>query len=387
VAGPDWPSYHEFTQHLNVADFVYDEIDAMLSDVQQFDPPTFCVFPFYGWEYPINKPCCLLPNGYDLESIQKEMLAGQRPQACNKCWMLEDAGLESDRKIKNATLDYYSQVDLKQLYQQAQEGQHQRVNYKIDSSNVCNATCITCSSHFSSAWAQLERKNNVKPSQTWFSKPNDVDSIIDYATAESIGFRGGEPFLSDTNFHVLEQLIAHGNTRCFISFTTNGSIELTDYQKNLLKQFTNVNFCFSIDGVGPVFEYLRYPSQWHKLQSNIDYCRQNNIMISASYTVSNLNILYHNQTEAWFKLNQIPFLINLVYNPGHFRIGALSQRIKNHISSLVTDPQILALLKSHTEQDELDYQEFKIQIAKQDQWKGLDLKDYLPALASLVDQK
>ena len=137
----------------------------------------------------------------------------------------------------------------------------------------------------------MERKNGITPNKSWNIKVRDLNNRIDYANAKSIGFRGGEPFLSKTNFDILEKLIEIGNTDCFINFTTNGSSDILDYQKNILRKFKNINFCFSIDGIGPVFEYMRYPLTWDKLEENLEYCRKNNILISASYTVSNLNIL------------------------------------------------------------------------------------------------
>ena len=386
VAGPDWPSFDEFTQHQNVADFVYDEVDVMLSDVKPFEHPSFCVLPFYGWEYPLKTPCCLIERGANLDQLRTDMLSGQRPGACHKCWKLEDAGMQSDRQIKNATLDFYFKQNLENLFQRAKAGDYSPVSYKFETNNTCNATCVTCSSHFSSAWGQLERKNGKIPVKHWQVTNTEIDAEIDYATAQSVGFRGGEPLLSDTNFYILEQLIKHNNQNCFINFVTNGSIELNNRQKTILSNFPNINFCFSIDGVGSVFEYLRYPSPWSQLEKNIEYCRQNNILISASYTVSNLNILYHTETIKWFKDNNIPYLFNPVYWPTHFKISALPKAVKDYIAQQDIEPELLPFIQTHTKQDELDYQQFKIEIARQDQWKGISMQNYLPELAALIDQ-
>lgn len=385
VAGPDWPSYAQFQTHKNIPSFVYDEIDTMLPGKETFDNPAFCVLPFYGFEIPTKTPCCLLPPNYNIEQIQTEMLQGIRPNACNSCWRLEDAGIKSDRLLKNETLDFYFNRDLKKLFDDCVNNKNIINHYKIDTSNICNSTCITCQSQFSSAWAQLERKNKVVPADYWKITPDEVDELIDYKTAQSIGFRGGEPFLSDTNFYILEQLLKHNNDQCFINFTTNGSSEISSYQKDILSKFKNVNFCFSIDGVDKIFEYLRYPLKWETLENNIRYCRENNIIIGASYTISNLNILYHEQTVNWFNQNQIPFLRILVEQPRYFRPSALSQNIKNQIINNTNNLEIQAIFNTHTEQDDNDFEQFKIEIAKQDQWKGIQMKDYLPKFAQLLN--
>jgi len=385
VAGPDWPSFDEFNTHQNIQQFVYDEIDTMLWNLKPFDNPSFCVLPFYGMEYPLNTVCCRLPKNHNLDQIKTDMLAGQRSPYCQQCWTIEDSGLKSDRIVKNETLDFYSATDIQKLYDQCVAGENSIVHYKIDTSTVCNATCIICGSSSSSAWAQLERKNNHKPSKTWSIKVNKFADKINYATAKSIGFRGGEPLLSDTNFEILELLLEKNNTDCFINFTTNGSITLSDSQKKLLAKFKNVNFGFSLDGVGPVFEYTRYPLKWPKILENIDYCRNNNILVSVHYTICNVNVYYHNQTVSWFKDNNINFIYNFVKNPGCFRLSALPKHVKNTIidQNLATDLNFL--LSQHTDQDQTDYELFKTEIAKQDSWKGIQMTDYLPKFAKLLD--
>ena len=301
VAGPDWPKFEQFQLNQSVPEWVYNEIDQILAPPQVFSHPSFCVLPFYGWEYPINQACCLMPRGSNIQTVQSSMLSGIRPAACSKCWALEDAGLASDRQLKNESLSLLFDTDINQLLINSQAGINFRAHYKIDTSTVCNSTCMTCGSGASSSWAQLERKNGFAAKKTWQIRKETLPSGIDYSNAKTIGFRGGEPLLSDTNFAILEKLLENNNSDCFISFTTNGSLRPTKQQQHILNHFKNVNFCFSIDGVGPVFEYLRYPLSWETLVSNINHVRDHGIHASVSYTLSNLNSWYHNETVQWFK--------------------------------------------------------------------------------------
>lgn len=309
IAGPDWPHWDLFSLGQNVPDFVYKEIDQMLRADTIFSNQAFCVLPFYGREFPENTACCLLPPGVDLDKIKSKMLAGERAAACKKCWDLEDSGGLSDRIIKNRTLDYYTNTSLEILYNNCVNGTNKIISYKVDTNNTCNSTCVTCNSYLSSAWAQLERRNQVTPFKTWRIEPAETHDWIDFENAKTIGFRGGEPFLSNTNFYILEKLLEHNNTDCFITFVTNGSFNLSADQKTLLDRFNKINFCFSIDGIGPVFEYMRYPLVWEDIVNNIEFCRSNNIDVSVHYTLSNLNVLYHAQTSAWFRDNKIPYLL------------------------------------------------------------------------------
>lgn len=374
VSGPDWPSYSAFQQHDNVPDFVYNEIDAMLSPQKPFEHSAFCVLPFYGWEYPQNKSCCLLPDNHDLAKIKTDMLNDVRPESCTKCWNLEDRGYKSDRQLKNETLDFYFDKNIQDIFVDCQQGNNCIKHYKIDTDNTCNAMCITCDGQFSSSWNKLLKANKQATKKNWKILPDSESLQIDYKTAGLINFRGGEPLLSKTNFHILEQLILAGNTECFVSFQTNGSITPTLKQEKILKEFKNLNFSFSIDGTGPVFEYLRYPLKWPDIEKNLAWCSKRNIMVSANYTVSNLNVFYHRQTTAWFENNKIPYAYNLVYNPAWFAPGVLPASVKSQIDFDFVQ-------SSH---NEALYAVFKEKIAQQDTWKGINMRDYLPELAELL---
>ena len=379
VAGADWPTFDRFQLHENVEQFVYDEIDQMLEPDEVFDNPAFCVMPFYGWQTDINSSCCLLPKNHNIEKIRRDMLNTRRPEECWKCWKNEDAGIKSDRQIKNETLGMLADVTIQSLLDDCNQGQYGISMLKISTNNTCNATCVTCNSGSSSSWATLERKNNVRPLKSWKIDLQNFPYKLDHARLRVAAFHGGEPFLSSTNFELLEQILDHGNNDCFVSFVTNGSFNLTKKQKYILSKFKKVNFCFSIDGIGSVFEYMRHPLSWTKTLDNIKWSRDNNIDVSVSYTLSNTNLWYHAQTVAWFQEQEINFLIGAVESPAYFQPSALPKSIKDRIISC--DPDVAKLLDKHTDQDDLNYQQFLVEIQKQYRWKGISIKDYLPEFA------
>ena len=380
VAGPDWPPFDQFQLHENVEQFVYDEIDQMLAPNEVFDHPAFCVLPFFGLELNNSETaCCLLPSGYDIKKIRSQMLAGQRPSDCGKCWRNEDAGTVSDRQLKNQILSLIEDTTIQSLFDQCLNDQYSVKMLKIDTSNTCNATCVTCGSSSSSSWAALEKKHNIIPKNNWKIRHNAFEHKLDYPNLTAVSFRGGEPFLSSTNFDILEEILNHNNTRCFVSFVTNGSFDLTDQQKYILSKFKKVNFCFSIDGIGPVFEYLRYPLSWSKTLDNIKWAQDNGIDVSVSYTLSNVNLLYHAQTTAWFQQQGMNFLVNIVDDPSYFQPSALPKNIKDLV--IARDPDIAKLLGNHTDKDDQNYQQFLVEIQKQDSWKGISMQDYVPEFA------
>lgn len=384
-AGPDWPEYKQFVMHQDVPEFVYNELDKFLTNYVPFNNPAFCVLPFYGVEYPLNSPCCLMTH-HDVEHVKQQMLDGIRPSACNKCWKVEDAGLQSDRQIKNSMLDYYTNTDIGTLYQRAKDKQASVISYKIDTSIICNSTCVTCGPGASTSWRKLESKYRTIPvKRTALITKSAISTLVDFKTAAAINFRGGESLLSKTNFFALEQLIAHNNTDCFVSFTTNGSVIPNEYQLSLLKQFKNLNFNLSIDGTGKVFEYMRYPLTWSGLLKTIEFCRQMQIDISASYTISNLNVMYHTATTQWFKDNSIPYINNIVYNPSHYSPSSLPLEVKRKIKELTLDEEIISLLDRHSPEDDVHYSRTVLDIKKQDSQKGINIVDYLPEWVNITN--
>jgi hypothetical protein len=386
MAGPDWPTYQEFASGVPLEQSIADEIDSMLdSSVQKLkNISNFCVMPFYGWEYPANTHCCLLPNNYDLGGIQTDMLNNQRNPQCHKCWTLEDAGIVSERQIKNFTLDYYTNTDISYLYDQCVSNKNNTSHYQIAASNFCNATCVTCNDRASTAWGDLLKQTAKRIVPLKLLKEDNVQTHVDYDAARFIGFKGGESTMIRTHWDIVEQLIEHKNFDCCVSFVTNGSFTLTDRQKYLLSQFKNVNFNFSIDGVGSVFEYMRYPVSWNKINDNLNWVRDQKFTVSATYTISNLNIYYHAQTVKWFKDNNLRYLENVVYNPVYFAPRSLPESIKQKIISSSNSELVQNLLSQHSNNDDKNYQECLKQIQFQDQLKNIRIQEYLPEFWGLI---
>lgn len=335
----------------------------------------FCVLPFYSKElnHIINTPCCLLPNDSNVQNIQQEMLNGQRPSACKKCWSLEDQGKKSDRQIKNESFDYYTNKDINQIEEDCRNGKFSTQIIKLYTSNLCNSTCVTCNSNFSTAWATLRKEKTFQ-----ILPDNQLDSI-DYKNLVMLSFVGGEPLMEQKNFWVLEQLIEHNNTNCFISVVTNSSIELSSKQKDILSKFTNVNICLSIDGVGKRFEYMRYPLKWDTLLENIKLFRQLNFMLSVSYVVSNVNAMYYQETIDWFDSMGLSHNHIIVSMPAYFSPHALPIAIKNKVN-------VAHIPKVEGADDLVKFNEAIKELKIQDQLKKISIKDYMPEFFELIQE-
>lgn len=335
----------------------------------------FCVLPFFGAEYTLSgfsTPCCLLPKDTNIKQLQTEMLAGQRPSNCQKCWTLEDQGKTSDRQLKNSAFDFYTNRDIRFIEKDCQDGNYSLQILKLYTSNLCNSTCVTCGPNASSAWATLKK---VK---TFEIINQDQLDTIPYKDLVMLSFVGGEPLFEKKNFDILEHMISIGNTDCHISLVSNGSIELSQKQQNILGRFKNLNVCLSIDGIEKRFEYMRFPLKWNILLENIDFFKSLNIDLFVSYTISNLNIFYYDETVEWFNQQGLRYNYNIVSYPEYFSIDALPEKIKLDLKQ--------ELFKQHSVKDDANFSRCLLEIQEQDKLKKISIKDYLPEFYELIKE-
>lgn len=344
----------------------------------------FCVLPFFSYEISQHSSknifCCRLAAGANIDSVRQAMKSGARAKECSSCWKLEDAGLTSERQLHNSALDFYLDKDLELIEQDALKVGYETKIIKLATSNLCNGTCVTCGSQASSAWASLESK----PIQYKIIPKKLIDDI-DVSKIVQLSFVGGEPLLEKQNFKILEDLIKVNNTNCFISIVTNGSVTLSDRQLDILKHFSNLNICLSIDGIGPVFEYIRYPLNWQQLIESIKHFKSFAKYVSVSSMISNLNIFYYDQLIDFFEEHELQYLCKQIEYPGIFSPGNLPDDVKDYVLSInpKRQDQVRGLLNCGTYTVD-KFNRFKTELDRQDKLKGIAIKKFMPLAADYL---
>ena len=338
---------------------------------------TFCSKIFYHKEIDFSEttiPCCLIrPRSADIDKMRTQLLNGERPIECKTCWDLEDKSIESDRQIKNKSLDFYLDRDIERIEEDCKNGNYSTKTVKIAISNLCNSTCVTCGSELSSAWATLRKEKTFT-----IVDQTKIDSI-DWGGLVMLSFVGGEPLIDKKVFATLEKMIELGNTDCFIDMVTNGSVELTTKQIETLNKFNNVQMVLSIDGIEKRFEYMRYPLKWNKLLDNIDLFKELGFSLAISYTVSNVNAMYYNETIDWFNSQGIPHNTNPVTEPLYFSPQCLPVEVKKKIDVPFINSE--NHITAHDEQFIKACEELR----EQDQLKEIDIADYLPEFNEVME--
>ena len=87
----------------------------------------------------------------------------------------------------------------------------------------------------------------------------------------------------------------------------------------------------SIDGVGSVFEYMRYPLKWNTMLTSINTFKEITNDVSVSCMISNLNVYYYSELVDFFKENDLNYLCKQIEDPAMFSPSNLPENKKQQV--------------------------------------------------------
>ena len=330
----------------------------------------FCVLPWISLEAsPIGtvRPCCLaddeilddngnkfelatadfadIQNSNHMRQLREGFLAGQKPQTCRKCWNEERSGRTSKRmhtldRLKHTLKDNQWSTDAKPL-----------MFLDLKLGNICNLKCRICGSWSSSQFASEEiswlPREEQKSSYAYemlragaWPKENtqfwsQIDSVL--TDIRYIEFTGGEPFMIDQHFDMLQGIVNRGIAgQVEIHYNTNGTL-FPDRGPDIWKHFKTVEIAFSIDDVGPRFEYQRTNADWPVVLDNItsfQYLQSQmpNLQLQCCTTVNVFNVRYLDEVAHWIALQNFDFVYwNMMHDAWYFSIATLPDPAKTLI--------------------------------------------------------
>jgi pyruvate-formate lyase-activating enzyme len=276
------------------------EIDYFVDVVEH--NKSFCAFPFI--EILVDRGnttvCCrstkpITPidqlkdyyNDPHYQLIREKMLAGDRVvDHCRSCYTLEDLGIRSARQQE--TVEWANRLGFKSIedFQSVKKPFY----YEVRASNKCNLQCRMCApdnSHLLDreyrAIGLIERH---RPLARKFGGGFD---IVNFENLKKLYVAGGEPLVMQETYEFLDRCVQQGCTDFELLINTNGT-KLSERFKKLLKEFSNLQFIFSIDAYRELNHYIRWPSDWDTIINNWQYLRDHNHKVTVNTTVSIYNI-------------------------------------------------------------------------------------------------
>lgn len=259
----------------------------------------FCRFLSNGYSINLNeslnesllvKPCCWYEGGLPLDADRAEFnnITDWTP-ACQICQQQEQAGYKSFRQ---SSFDILSESDDLSI-----------IALDINIDYNCNAACVICDEKSSSLWHKQLTKHKIIHIAPNYNPQLQLDYIlanIDLSELRRIKFFGGEPLLTDTHIQVLKKI--PNPRQVDIWYTTNASIIPSADVLDIWSKFKLVYVEASIDGINEQFNYIRWPLQWNKIESNLLTLKESapvNVLFRINHTLNPFNIYYYSRLETW----------------------------------------------------------------------------------------
>jgi len=285
-------------------------------------------------------------NSETNRDIRLQMLAGERPNTCTKCFREEAQGMRSPRMIANKNYQKYVPNPIE--ITDADGSTPINVIYlDLRLGNKCNIKCVMCSPFSSNQW--LKEWNDVNPVKLTEDEHNHLTNNMSWpdnhswlttiephlSTITKIYFTGGEPTLADAHLDLLQLCINRGYAQNMtIKYNTN----LTNVPVRAIQywdKFDKVLFNVSIDGYDKINDYVRYPSVWKVIDKNLhtlnDMAANGKIMIGVHACIQAHNILSITPLMDYlvqFKnITSFPYL-NVLDHPDHLNIRVLPDKLK-----------------------------------------------------------
>lgn len=294
-------------------------------------------------------------NSQFMKDIRQQMLKGKWPSVCRRCLLTEQQGGSSRRTIE--IMGHAGEIPA-MLSSTHADGS---IDVKVTSAdyrlgNLCNIQCRTCNPRSTRMW--IGEWNDIKPKEEQFNDET-MESYRNYdwidsehlvrdfenkaPTLEHIHFAGGEPLLVPQMSRILEKCIASGNAKnIVVTYNTNMTI-LPQRVLELWKQFKGIKLLASVDAIGDLNSYIRYPSKWETVDKHLRFIDKHHAEYNiqeclVSTTVGALNVgrlpqLFRYLADFDFVV-KIPNLINL-HVPYYFASPILPPELKASITQEV----------------------------------------------------
>ena len=345
-------------------------------------------------------------SGY-MQRLRQDFLDGKRPRTCRKCWNEERAGRTSKRMY---TLDR-----LKHMIQDEEWTSASKPLRFLDLKlgNICNLKCRICGSWSSSTFAaeELQYLGRDEDKKKTFhyqmlrrgawprenpSFWSEIDRVIDHINY--MEFTGGEPFMIQEHFDLLQRMVDRGIAgQIEIHYNTNGT-QWPQGAEDIWRHFKLVEIAFSIDDIGPRFEYQRTNADWSMVNGHLDLFRDmrnrlGNIELQVCSTVNVFNVMYLEELAQWIDQQAFDMVYwNMMHEAYYFSIGTLPEPAKQAAAERLDRAQVT--IKHREEFDRiikfmqgavsLDGNILRMKVEDLDWKRDQDLRDHHPELAAAI---
>ena len=292
-----------------------------------------------------------------MKGIRNTMSEDRWPDECTRC--------QQSERVKGESIRTNSIARHKMLHPIRKD--YLIVGGVLD--NICNSACQSCNAGLSTKIGSLESRDYARVDNYDVFQTLPLDRVIE------LDVNGGEPTASKNYKKVLNDLPA--NTK-IVRMNTNGSRMIKEIE-DVLKRNIMVIVTMSLDGIGSVHDYTRWPIKWTDYKKTVDAYKDlqekyNLLQLDFWTTVSCLNIKNLPEIINFAKNKNIPHDWSFLDKP-----SVLNIRYKNKftIRAKHISPKEIAV-------DEDNDKQLEAFIKRQDMLRDISIDDYFnlgPALS------
>lgn len=344
-----------------------------------------------------NKPSEVW-NSPTYKTIRKQMLNGERPEMCSRCFKEEDAGVESARISFNKRW-----FDQEKTFEIESDLDIEYVDLRLG--NLCNLKCRMCNPYASNQWveewntvvktAELVPNHPIDENEQsrlkqldWPTDKKTWDSLSEIShTIKEIYLTGGEPTLAIEQYKLFDILIEQGLARNIkLKYNTN----LTNIPKKMIEYWSNfkqVQLNASIDAFGDLNRYIRFPTAWSSVEKNINqFLNMPNVLVQIHCTVQTYNILHLNELFTWIEnISNLKPYLNILNHPRSLNIQVLPKELKEIAAKRLEPfqdwPKVKETIKYMMTEDNSKYLDEFFKYTKSiDDLRNQNIFNYVPEL-------
>ena len=373
-----------------------DELDKLRETI--LDSETFCFYPFLEVSTRPNGavfPCCywndLNDRGFKdeqrisddntirtfwnndlVQRVRTDIASEKKVGGCSTCYRDGKSSMRQ-RSIKEYSNDRDKLQLVKDTLDNNSIATHTPIKLELKPSNLCNLKCLICNSYDSSQiekeFTALSKDSGIETKGGSFFRKIDKPGIweagfpleqvskADWAESakfweevemflpkiEVLSFAGGEPTLNPVVHKIIEYCVTNDYAKNIKVFVSSNFTNLNAKFLKSMSHFKQFELIASIDAVGEVQEYSRFPSNWKQIQKNFEeakqYMKHDNIKILVNATVSIFNIFeihkllwyIDEQSKLYPYYKEWPFNINLLAYPPHQEITIIPEKFRKPI--------------------------------------------------------
>lgn len=383
-------------------------------------------------------------NSDSMVEIRRKLVEGEHNPLCATCYR-DGAASMRVRSIK----ENKERIPIIKRVQDAIENDYKVIalptRLELKPSNLCNLKCVMCNKYDST---QIEKELNelatkykginvktgrfisinletpgitethkaFKDVETadWSDNPSLWDSIVKMVPGlDHLSFAGGEPTLIPVVEKILRYCVETGHASHIDVTVASNFTNINKSFLELMPSFRKFELISSIDALGKVNEYARFPSKWSQVSANYEKVKAiadgKKIKLMTNITVSSLTVMNVDQLLYWIEEQaqkqpaflEHPYNINLIWAPWDQRVEHLPDTHKQIAIQRLEEykkkswilqrwpamvPKIDLIIRELQKQsDSADFHlsELKKRIAVLDEHRGISIKDYIPDIADL----